>query len=228
MEQRKEFTGINIKLYMVKHKFSEEFSNVLHEFSKQHYREPLKIFRESWKIWISNNEIILKIKTEIEKMQKLNIMWSDEEIMKKIYTSARFYYRKKEKKEKKENNDENNEKNNDENKEQTRKSKPYIGFNKDFIKLIDNTIKENILQKTIDDSMTNLNTKKTIILNQKQSFYKFTLEHINEINEELGKLKSKYDEFNEKFEPYEIALKIKKAYVNRFYLISKILQNSSS
>lgn len=216
MEQRKELTGINIKLYMVKHKFSEEFSNVLHEFSKEHYREPLKIFRESWKIWISNNEIILKIKTEIEKMQKLNIMWSDEEIMKKIYTSARFYYRKKEKKE-----------NNDENKEQTRKSKPYIGFNKDFIKLIDNTIKENILQKTIDDSMTNLNTKKTIILNQKQSFYKFTLEHINEINEELGKLKSKYDEFNEKFEPYEIALKIKKAYVNRFYLISKILQNSS-
>ena len=61
MEQRKELTGINIKLYMVKHKFSEEFSNVLHEFSKEHYREPLKIFRESWKIWISNNEITSKM-----------------------------------------------------------------------------------------------------------------------------------------------------------------------
>ena len=102
IDQMKDLTNMNVKLCMIKYIFSEEFSKVIHEFSKEHYREPLKIFRESWKLWISNNDIQIKIKEEMEKMRKTNIMWTDEEIMQKIYTSARFYYRKKEKKETKE------------------------------------------------------------------------------------------------------------------------------
>lgn len=206
MEQRKDLTNINIKLCMIKYIFSEEFSSVLHEFSKEHHREQIKIFRESWKTWISNDDIQIKIKEEMEKMRKSNVMWTDGEIMQKIYTSARFYYRKKEKQTNKTN----------EIKQTETKTKPYIGFTKDFIKLIDNNIKEHVLQKT--------ETETTVILHQKQIFHKFTLEHTEEINEELGKLKQKYDEMNVIFKPHDIAIKCKKVFTNRFYLISKILQ----
>lgn len=220
IDQRKDLTNINVKLCMIKYIFSEEFSKVIHEFSKEHYREPLKIFRESWKLWISNNEIQIKIKEEIEKMRKTNIMWTDEEIIQKIYTSARFYYRKKEKKEKKET-------------KENKNTKPYIGFTKEFIRLIDtkikNKIKEEILQKTQTEKTEENNEQEdietNIILHQKQIFHIFTLEHIKEINEELAKLKKKYDEMNETFEPYDIAIKCKKAFTNRFYLISKIVKN---
>jgi hypothetical protein len=211
IDQRKDLTNINVKLCMIKYIFSEEFSKVIHEFSKEHYREPLKIFRESWKLWISNNDIQIKIKEEMEKMRKTNIMWTDEEIIQKIYTSARFYYRKKEKKETKE------KKQTDQTNQTIKNTKPYIGFTKEFIRLIDNKIKEEILQKT--------QTEINIILHQKQIFHIFTLEHIKEINEELAKLKKKYDEMNEMFEPYDIAIKCKKAFTNRFYLISKIVKS---
>jgi len=60
-------------------------------------------------------------------------------------------------------------------------------------------------------------------MNQKQAFNTFATVHINEINEELGKLKIKYDEFDENFVAKEIAHKLKKAYQNRFYSICKIL-----
>ena len=213
IEQKKELTNINVTLCVVKHMFSDDFSLVLHEFSKEHYREPLKIFRQSWKIWLSNDEIQIKIQEETERMRKSNVMWTDEEIMKKIYTSARFYHRKKVKQDEKQDVKQD---------EITTKPKPYVGFTKDFIKLMDNKIKEQILQTST--CLTTNSKKKIIILNQTQSFHRFTLEHINEINEELGKLKNKYDEMNETFEPKNIALKLKKAYVNRFYLTSKILK----
>lgn len=209
MEQRKHLTNINMKLCMMKHIFSEEFSNVLHEFSKEHHREQIKTFRESWKTWISNDDIQIKIKEEMEKMRKSNVMWTDGEIMQKIYTSARFYYRKKEKQTNK-----TNEKTNEK-----KQPKPYIGFTKDFIKLIDNNIKEHVLQKT--------ETETTVTLDQKQIFHKFALEHTEEINEELGKLKQKYDEMNATFEPHDIAAKCKKVFTNRFYLTSKILQKNN-
>ena len=212
IDQRKDLTNMNVKLCMIKYIFSEEFSKVIHEFSKEHYREPLKIFRESWKLWTSNNDIQIKIKEEIEKMRKTNIMWTDEEITQKIYTSARFYYRKKEKKEKKQT-------------KENKNTKPYIGFTKEFIRLIDNKIKEEILQKTQTEENNRQDIETNIILHQKQIFHIFTLEHIKEINEELAKLKKKYDEMNEMFEPYDIAIKCKKAFTNRFYLISKIVKN---
>jgi arginyl-tRNA synthetase len=60
-------------------------------------------------------------------------------------------------------------------------------------------------------------------MNQKQAFNTFATAHINKINEELGKLKIKYDEFDENFVAKEIAHKLKKAYQNRFYSICKIL-----
>lgn len=222
-EQKKELAKTNIKLQMAKQIFSEEFSKVLHAFSKQHYEEPLKQFRQSWQAWISKSDIQTQMIREIERMRTNNFIGTDEEIRQKIYTSARFYYRKKEKRAKKLASDlQKEQEDKEQNTNKMSKHKPYIGFSKEFIQLMDNEIKDKILQKADTDD-----TKKTeaIKLNQKKAFHTFTTAHVTEISEEFGKLKTKYDELEEHFVAKEIANKLKKAYQNRFYCICKILNS---
>jgi hypothetical protein len=215
-EQKKELAKANIKLQMAKQIFSEEFSKELHKFSKDHYEESLKQFRQSWQAWISITDIQMKMRTEIERMRINNFTGTDEEIKQKIYTSARFYYRKKEKRAKKL---VENLKQQETTQEKKPNPKPYIGFSKEFIKLMDNEIKDKILQEA--ESVNNIKT--TIKLNQKQAFHAFTTAHVTEISQEFGKLKIKYDELDEIYIAKEIADKLKKAYQNRFYSICKIL-----
>jgi hypothetical protein len=225
-QQKKELAKTNIKLQLAKQIFSEEFSKELHKFSKDHYEESLKTFRQSWQAWISINDIQTKMTREIERMRTNNFTGTDEDIRQKIYTSARFYYRKKEKRAKKlaeDSKDQDQDQDQDqEQQEQKSKSKPYIGFSKEFIQLMDNEIKDKILKKADTDD-----TEKTeaIKLNQKQAFHTFTSAHVREISAEFGKLKIKYDELEEQFIAKEIANKLKKAYQNRFYCICKILNS---
>ena len=84
-QQKKELAKTNIKLQMAKQIFSEEFSKVLHMFSKEHYEEPLKTFRQSWTTWISIPDIQTKMRREIERMRRNNFTGTDEEIIQKIY-----------------------------------------------------------------------------------------------------------------------------------------------
>jgi len=219
-EQKKALAKTNIKLQMAKQIFSDEFSKVLHVFSKEHYEEPLKTFRQSWQAWISMNDIQTKLRTEIERMRTNNFTGTDEEIMQKIYTSARFYYRKKAKRAKKLASD-SKETETDQSTNEKPKSKPYIGFSKEFIQLMDNEIKDKILQKAETDDTV----QTAIKLNQKEAFHTFTTSYVTKISEEFGKLKQKYDELEESFVAKEIAHKLKKAYQNRFYCICKMLNS---
>jgi len=199
---------------MAKQMFSEDFSKMLHSFSKEHCAETLKQFRQSWQMWVSTHEIKQKIKLEIYKMRTNNFMGTDDEITQKIYTSARFYYRKKEKREKKEQKEQKEQK---ESEDQSKTKKPYIGFSQEFIQLMDNEIKNKILGTAEQDTI--------IKLNQRTAFNQFTQTHIDKIDEELGLLKQKYDELFENFIAKDIANKLKKAYQNRFYSICKLLNN---
>jgi hypothetical protein len=221
-QQKKELAKTNIKLQMAKQIFSEEFSKELHKFSKDHYEEPLKTFRQSWQAWISMNDIQTKMTREIERMRTNNFIGTDDDITQKIYTSARFYYRKKEKRAKKLAEDSKEEQEQEDQEQQGKKPKPYIGFSKEFIQLMDTEIKDKILEKADTDD-----TKKfeAIKLDQKQAFHTFTTAHVTEISTEFGKLKVKYDELEERFIAKEIANKLKKAYQNRFYSICKILNS---
>jgi hypothetical protein len=219
-EQKKALAKANIKLQMAKQIFSEEFSSVLHEFSKTHYNESLKTFRQSWQEWISTTGIQTKMRNEIERIKKNNFIGTDEEITQKIYTSARFYYRKKDKRAKKLATISQEEISQ---KPVKSKSKPYIGLSKTFIQFIDETIKNKILEQSVELTRT-----MTIKLDQKQEFQTFTKTHINEISAEFGKLKIKYDELEEAFVPKEIASKLKKAYQNRFYSIYKMINGMNN
>ncbi len=210
IEQKNIFAKANIKIQKTKYIFSEEFSKALHEFSKEHYKEHLKVFRGSWTTWIDRIDIREKIQIEIEKMRANHFTETEEELMQKIYTSARFYYRKKEKRGKRKTQTQ-TQTQTQENKNQ----KKYIGFSRSFIRMMDNEINEQLMKSAELNAM--------IKINQKEAFKKFTMNHISEINMELGQLKRKYDTQEEEFIAREIAYKIKKAYQNRFYSICNLL-----
>jgi len=187
-QQIAELQKLDIKIDK-KHVFSKEFSKELHEFSKQHHKESIKEFRESWQEWISLPLINEFIQNELEKMENKE--------METIYISARFYYRKKEKRDKKEK------------EKEEKKDKPYIGFSKDFIYMMDNYIQSTIKEK------------------QNIAFDRFIKQYTNEISNEFGILKQKYDNENIPFIAKDIANKLKKAFQNRYYSICLIIRKKS-
>ena len=230
--QRKELTNVNIRLQLAKQVFSEDFSHILHTFSKEHCKEPLKIFKQSWKTWINIPEIETKIREETERIKSNHFVGTEEDIIEKMYISARFYYRKKEKRQRKiqeqekcqrkiqeeqDKNEQNYKNNKNDKTKKSDKKKPYIGFSQEFIQLMDNEIKNMIMQ--IKDQTTPAKISQTKMMNM------FTEKHIEEITNELGKLKQKYDQEGAIFISTEIAYKMKKSFQNRYYSICKILNN---
>lgn len=110
----------NITIY--RYKFTSEFMNDLHNFSKIHQYDSRKDFKETWKIWVDENS--QTISKEVERLTKLGY---DGDILNKMFTSARYYFRKKgtEKKE-------------------PRQRTTYIGVQQELIDAMDNHIKKNI------------------------------------------------------------------------------------
>lgn len=212
--QKKELQNTDIKIQLTKYVFSAEFSHKLHAFSKEHYQKPLKVFKVSWQTWISIPDIQTAIQNEIRLIKSRHFSGSDDDIMEKIYISARFYYRKKEKKcaQMKHKNmvDDMNHKKNI--------KKLYVGFSQEFIQFMDTYIQKQIIGVAESNNAI-------IKIDQKESFQQFTLIHISQIKNELIVLKEKYDALEEEFISLDIAQKIKKSYQNRFYSIYKIIKN---
>jgi len=213
-QQRKELSNTNIRLQMSKYIFSQDLSVHLHGFSKDHCKEPLKIFKQLWHVWIQTPIIHDLICQEIGRIRANHFVGPDEAIMEKMYTSARFYYRKKEKKEKKVLIKEDNKKD-----DECDEKKIYIGFSNSFIQLMDIEIKKIIL----DERLENESIKNPIKISQQQMMDIFMTSQIDKIREEIGRLKKKYDSLSQEFVADKIANKMKKAFQNRFYSICKIL-----
>jgi hypothetical protein len=73
-----------------RYKFTDELTILLYEFAKIHEYDDRKTFKESWEIWVKeNNEFINK------EYERLNKMGYAGDILKKMFKSARYYYRKK-------------------------------------------------------------------------------------------------------------------------------------
>jgi len=214
-QQRKDLSNTNIRLQMSKYIFSQDLSVHLHGFSKEHCKQPLKLFKKLWHVWIQSPVIHDLICQEIGRIRANHFVGPDEAIMEKMYTSARFYYRKKEKKEKKEKKvliKEDNKKD-----DESDEKKIYIGFSNAFIQLMDIEIKKIILDE--DDKVV----ENPIKISQQQMMDIFMTSQIDKIREEIGQLKKKYDSLIQEFVADNIANKMKKAFQNRFYSICKIL-----
>ena len=202
-QQRKELSNTNIRLQMSKYIFSQDLSVHLHGFSKDHCKEPLKIFKQLWHVWIQTPIIHDLICQEIGRIRANHFVGPDEAIMEKMYTSARFYYRKKEKKEKKVIVNDDNKKDNE-----CDEKKIYIGFSNSFIQLMDIEIKKIIL----DERLENESIKNPIKISQQQMMDIFMTSQIDKIREEIGRLKKKYDSLSQEFVADKIANKMKKAF----------------
>lgn len=228
MQQRKELSNTNIRLQMSKYVFSQDLSVHLHGFSKIHCKEPLKIFKQGWNAWIQTPVIHDLICQEIGRIRANHFVGPDEAIMEKMYTSARFYYRKKEKKDGslKDSSSikDDNKKDDDEcdNNKKDDNKKIYIGFSNTFIQIMDIEIKKIILDERLDDN-DDESIKDPIKISQQQMMDLFMTSQIDKIREEIGRLKKKYDSLNQEFVADKIANKMKKAFQNRFYSICKIL-----
>ena len=77
------------KIY--RYEFSRELMDQLYNFSKIHQYDDRIIFKDAWEIWVLNNSDI--IDNESEKMK--NDGYTCIDINKKMYISARYYFRKK-------------------------------------------------------------------------------------------------------------------------------------
>jgi len=78
----------NIRIF--RYKLSEEIANEIDTFSKIHKQDDRKTFKEAWKTWTEANEELLSIE-----VRRLTESKYEGDILQKIFTSARYYYRKK-------------------------------------------------------------------------------------------------------------------------------------
>jgi hypothetical protein len=72
-------------------KFTQEFMEELHQFSKIHYLDNRKDFKEAWTKW-SEEEKKYLIEKEIKRLNDLGFYG---DILDKMFKSARYYFRKK-------------------------------------------------------------------------------------------------------------------------------------
>ena len=73
-----------------RYKFTETFSENLHQFSIIHELDDRETFKTAWKEWCEENSEL--ISAEIERTTTLGYQG---DIMQKMFKSARYYYRKK-------------------------------------------------------------------------------------------------------------------------------------
>ena len=99
-------------------KFSDEIMAEISGFSRIHRYDTKDDFKEAWSKWIGENSRIISAERE-----RLSAMGFDGDMNKKMYVSARYYF-----------------KNKTEVEEEPKKRRKYVTIDKSYIKLIDQYI----------------------------------------------------------------------------------------
>jgi hypothetical protein len=73
-----------------RYKFDSAFVSDLFVFSKIHQYDHRKDFKEAWDVWVANNEEL--VSSEVRRLTNLGY---NDDIIDKMFKSARYYYRKK-------------------------------------------------------------------------------------------------------------------------------------
>ena len=79
-----------IKIQQLRFEYSERFSTLLEEFTKQHKNDDRKTFKSNWEFWKKQNQQIYD--EEIERINQQGYKGCPHS---KIFESVRYYYRKK-------------------------------------------------------------------------------------------------------------------------------------
>ena len=102
-----------------RYNFSDELINKISLFAKENKDMDIDNFRNNFEIWKKKNDVEINIE-----FRRLNELDYKGDLNDKLFKSARYYYKNKEKKE-------------------TKKRKKYIRFNKNILQDIDEFIKNN-------------------------------------------------------------------------------------
>lgn len=166
--------------------FSDNFKEELSRFSQINQFTERKTFKENWKQWLEENSEL--INQELERLKTLDY---DGDIENKMFTSARYYYRKKTIDQ-------------EPNKKTNKPRKKYVSLSKEFLNKIDQFI------------LKSLNTQD---YKPKNTFEQFCTEKENHdiIKETIKAIKQQDPDV----ELSEIEKKIKKTYKNRYRIITK-------
>ena len=78
----------NINIY--RYNFDERFMEDLTTFAKIHQYDDRKVYKESWKSWVEENESIIK-----KEEHRLKELGYEGDVIDKMYKAARYYFRKK-------------------------------------------------------------------------------------------------------------------------------------
>jgi hypothetical protein len=121
---------INNNCNIFRYKFTQEFMDIIYEFSKIHQYDDRKIFKESWEKWVEENEEI--IDNEEKRLKSLSY---DGNVKEKMFKSARYYFRKKSTV-----------------KKEAKKRREYISIDKNLLRIIDEDITTNMRIKELKPS----------------------------------------------------------------------------
>ena len=199
MESTQLITNTDAGVFKIyRYKFTEPFMEELLSFSKIHQFDDRKSFKEAWHKWTTETTIKPQIDSEIDRLQQNGY---EGDILKKMFHSARFYFRKKDtilpiespiKPLKKIDPEE--------------KAK-HNRFTKPFLKTIDQHIMETLTEnKYIDkDQNTRYNISPSL------SYEEFCEKHKSNISDEFKQKKTESEDL--------ILSSLKKTYKNRFYNI---------
>jgi hypothetical protein len=171
-------------------KFTQDFMEELHQFSKIHYLDTRKDFKEAWVKWSEEEKIKNLIEKEVKRLHELGFHG---DILDKMFKSARYYFRKRE--------DNFNKKVVEDHFVSTRN---YHCCSKYFLEIMDKQIKRLLLEKNME-----LVDKKPSI-----AFLQFCKENKDLLKEEIESL-LKLGFTNVK----EIQYKIKKTYKNKYFSV---------
>lgn len=80
----------NSSINIYRYKFTQDFMDDLHKFSKIHQYDDRKGFKEAWESWLIDNDET--VQEEMERLENLNY---DGDVLDKMFKSARYYFKKK-------------------------------------------------------------------------------------------------------------------------------------
>lgn len=203
------------KIQTLRYVYTDEITDLLNNFAKEHYKDDKTKFKKEWNAWINEDEIKEKLNNEIQRLQKLGLQ---DDIMNRMVKSVKYYYCKKL---------QNRLKPSSKPKSQV---KNYTTLSAIILAIMDDHIywfiNEEYNQQR-DDQKENEKKKKTVF-SPAEAYDQFCNENKSSLLEEIIEYRKRVlleqqveNIMDDRLNPDILSEKIKKTYKNRFYIITK-------
>jgi hypothetical protein len=192
-----------IILQTYRYTFTPDVTEQLSIFAQIHQYDERKIFKESWKTWIEEDEIKPMIMTEVERLEQLGFTG---DVLDKMFKSVRYYYRKK---------------SNEPTVQPQRKV--YESMSTAILLQMDEHINKQITEHVKEKQQFNNNIVSISKISPAKSFDNYCNENKDMILQMLKDQEDQHTITNQNVE--DMINKLKKTYKNRFYTMRVLINN---